>query len=227
MSLMPGFLSASDTTTDKRFNIETLTGKVFKDSRIIKVTPAELTIMHETGVAKIAFENLSAAWREKFGYTEAKAEAYLAKQETMKKEADAKAKAANEKREREERLFIARIEAQEKKQLAAEAALFPPALAPLPGEEAPTNVPALVSEHKTAYDLVPKTTPLGAVHEPAFRTGRRSWHWSSGDGILTYDGYGYSPGYPYYGSGYGSYCPPHFHGHGSRHFSRPIIRVSW
>ena len=60
--------------------IKTATGKTYREARITKVTPSEISIIHESGVARIPLKDLPDDLKTKFGYDAAKAEAHAAAQ---------------------------------------------------------------------------------------------------------------------------------------------------
>ncbi|TLD70572.1 hypothetical protein FEM03_12705 [Phragmitibacter flavus] len=209
-----------------RFDISTLSGEIYKNSRLIKVTPADLTVMHDAGVAKIGFENLNPTWQQKFGYDPAKADAYREKIAIQNREAEDRRQQLSLQRERTERLAIAKIEAEERR-LAAQSK-DPAPLAPLPGEENRPLLPAPT----TTVEIIPSAPPLGAVHDPGISTrNSSSRRWRSGDGIYSVDGYyppfiWSSPSRPWSPH----YHPHHHHHHPHHHsgsfISPPIIRIT-
>ena len=70
--------------------IKTTTGKTYHDVRVTNVTPAEISIMHESGVARIPMKDLPDDLKAKFGYDPEKAEAHVkAAGEAEKQLADA------------------------------------------------------------------------------------------------------------------------------------------
>jgi len=50
---------------DQPFQLKTKQGETYRDCRILKVTPESITVMHESGVAKVRFDKLDAEWKEK------------------------------------------------------------------------------------------------------------------------------------------------------------------
>lgn len=205
-----GLLPAQDESAT--FDITTLTGDTYKNSRILKATPAYLSIMHDKGVARVDFANLPETWRSKFHYDPSAAEAFLAKEAEEKRQADARRQQQNAQREREERRHMEELAAARQRLNSV-----PPLLAPLPGSD-PTPPPST-----SAFEqVIPSTAPLGQVYTPGIDT-RRSYRY--GNTILT-DGY-YSPApIYYYGTPYIS-CPPRHHHHRpSGYSSGLIIRIS-
>ena len=85
--------------------IKTTSGKTYRDVRVTKVTPGEISIMHESGVARIPMKDLPDDLKAKFGYDPVKAEAHAKatgeaeKQlaEAAKQQAEAKALMASAK----------------------------------------------------------------------------------------------------------------------------------
>jgi hypothetical protein len=57
-------------------DITTTNGTVYRDARVTTVDPDGLHIVHKFGVAKVPFEELSAALRAKYHYDKQKADAY-------------------------------------------------------------------------------------------------------------------------------------------------------
>jgi hypothetical protein len=166
------------------FNISTLSGDTYKNSRLIKVTPADVTVMHDNGVARIDFENLSPAWQKKFTYDSAKARTHRQKMAALQREAEDRRRQLILQRERSERLAIAQIEANERRIATRNQEPLP--LAPLPGEEnrPPPPAPSLAEE------IIPTLPPLGPVYSPGIHTQtRNSRPWRYGDGIYQVDGY--------------------------------------
>lgn len=60
--------------------IKTASGKTYQDVRITKVTPSGISIIHESGVARIPLKDLPDDLKTKFGYDPSKAEAHAAAQ---------------------------------------------------------------------------------------------------------------------------------------------------
>jgi len=88
--------------------IKTASGKTYQGVRITKVTPSEISIIHESGVARIPLKDLPEDLKTKFGYDPTKAEAHAA----AVAQADAQNAAAAAKAE-----LAARQRALEQKQL--------------------------------------------------------------------------------------------------------------
>jgi hypothetical protein len=68
----------SPAENEKIPELTTSGGKTYLSVLITKVTPSQITIIHEAGVARIPFAELPAELREKLGYDPAKAEAHEA-----------------------------------------------------------------------------------------------------------------------------------------------------
>ncbi len=71
---------------DKKIpEIKTSSGKTYHDVQVMKVTPSEISIMHESGVTRIPLKDLPEDLKAKFGYDSVKAEAHA----TARAQADA------------------------------------------------------------------------------------------------------------------------------------------
>ena len=75
------------------FDLKTLIGQTYHGCRIIKVTPEAITVSHDSGVAKIAFDVLNDEWRTRFHYDPVRADAF------QKEEAARRALAEEQRRE--------------------------------------------------------------------------------------------------------------------------------
>lgn len=205
-----------DPEAGKPFVLTTLGGETYKNCRIMKVTPAAVTVMHEGGIAKIPFELLDETWRKKFHFDPARAQAFNETQTEQNKKAEEARLAAVKQRREEELRYMEQLQALEKRQRAEEEAttlLGPPlAPAPLPGDPTPQLGTEIYVE-----EAVPAMAPLGQVYTP---------------GAGTYRMYGRDR-YPYY-SGYFPYLPVNSssgwgHHHHHRYscpvpYVRPMVR---
>jgi hypothetical protein len=90
-----GLASISRAEDEKIPELKTASGKTYQDVRITKVTPSEISIIHESGVARIPLKDLPDDLKTKFGYDPAKAEAHA----VAKAQADAQNEAAAAKAE--------------------------------------------------------------------------------------------------------------------------------
>jgi hypothetical protein len=208
----------------KPLQITTLTGDKYKNCRIMKVTPEAMTVMHDAGVTKISFENLSDEWRTKFRYDAAKAEEYAnAEAQRAKDEAEKRQTALRKQQMREEEQMDI-LMARERQRLAAEKALAelgpPLAPAPLPGDATP-NLGASGSD--VVEEIVPSLSPITQVYTPGAGTYRQFGR----DRYSYFDSgfYGF-PFVPIYGGG-SSFCPPSYHHSSGSSFVRPIVRGSF
>ena len=94
-SLFASLANVSQATDEKIAELKTLSGKTFLDVLVTKVTPSEITIIHESGAAHIPLKDLPDDLKTKFGYDPAKAEAYAkAVAQAEKQAAGAEKKAA-------------------------------------------------------------------------------------------------------------------------------------
>lgn len=92
-----GLVASSQAEDETIQEIKTASGKTYQDVRITKVTPSEISIMHESGVARIPLKDLPDDLKAKFGYDpeKEKAEAEIRANAAKKRIEDA-AKAAAE-----------------------------------------------------------------------------------------------------------------------------------
>ena len=72
--------------------ITTISGTTYSDATVTKTTPAAISIVHSTGMAKIPFKDLPAATQKKYGYDPAKAAEYEAQE--AQRQAEQKQRAA-------------------------------------------------------------------------------------------------------------------------------------
>ena len=77
-ALSVGLAPVSLAEDEKIPELKTASGKTYQDVRITKVTPSEISIIHESGVARIPLKDLPEDLKTKFGYDPAKAEAHAA-----------------------------------------------------------------------------------------------------------------------------------------------------
>ena len=82
-----GLVSDTQAAEEKIPELKTVSGKIFRDVRITKVTPIEISIMHESGATRISMGDLPNALRIKLGYDPVKAEAYAKAQADDKQQA--------------------------------------------------------------------------------------------------------------------------------------------
>lgn len=194
---------------EETFELRTLSGEVYHNSRVIKVTPADLTVMHENGVARIPFENLSQDWRSEYQFDPGEAAEYRRIQKEIQTELEKERLRLTAERAKQEQKALAEKEAAQKR--LANASKPAPLLAPLPGEDHHRTSPT------TIEDPFPTVSPLGPVHETGLsRSGMRSSQWRYSEGIYSIDGY--APPYVWgtgYGYGYGPgiWVPPVVHPH--------------
>jgi hypothetical protein len=212
--LAVGMAMAETPATDKPFELTTLTGQTYKNCRVIKALPDAITVVHDGGVAKVSFENLSEAWRTKFNYDPIKAVAFMEEEEEKQAELRRKEKKLQDEREYAEEVRLsdlAKLEA-ERAKFAEAQARTPESLAPMPGESTITPVPVVQTEV-----VVPPFTPISHVYTPGLNRSQT---------YILRDGGGYYPGYPigtpiYVNPGYpAGYCPPGVH----YPQTRPILR---
>ena len=81
--LSVGLACVSRAEDEKIPEIKTASGKTYRDVRVTKVTPSEISIMHESGAGRIPLKDLPDDLKAKFGYDPARAMEF-------KKQADAK-----------------------------------------------------------------------------------------------------------------------------------------
>ncbi len=84
-----GFAGAEDLTTNE--------GKIYKQVTVTKVEPDGLSIMHESGTAKVLFIELPEEMQRKHGYDPAKAEEHVRERNRKRAELEAILTAAKEK----------------------------------------------------------------------------------------------------------------------------------
>jgi hypothetical protein len=208
----------------KPLQIITLTGDKCKNCRIMKVTPEAMTVMHDAGVTKISFENLSDEWRTKFRYDAAKAEEYAKAEEQRARDETEKRQTALKKQQMREEEQMDILVARERQRLAAEKALAelgpPLAPAPLPGDTTPNLG---MSGSDAVEEIVPSLSPITQVYTPGAGTYRQFGR----DRYSYFDSgfYGF-PFVPVYGGGSG-FCPPSHHHSSGSSFVRPMVRDSF
>lgn len=213
--LMTPGVWAADNEGQKPFDLTTLLGQTYKNCHIMKATPESLTVVHDNGVSKISFEQLSDEWKQKFNYDPAKAKEFATAEEARRQEIEANKKAMNAAREKQESENIARLAEAEKKRLAeeavrvkdqADAAKAPPLVGP------PANQVTAATEA-----VVPAFTPLSQTYSPGTSTSQRfiiregSSYYQSGYSTGSGTTYVYPPVYGYpptYGYPPGYICPP-------------------
>ncbi len=218
-------LCVSQSEEMKPFELKTLLGETLHNCRIIKATPAALTLAHDNGVSKVGFDNLDDTWRGKFHYDPDKAHDFEKVEEKNRQLAEAKRKELNKQRERVETKQMKELAEVEKKQLEVQAkrdkerekALLDaaakqaangkqsPPLAPFPGD--PNNQVMTTTEI-----VVPPVTPLGTPYTPGVNKSQTYVYPNGGYYVVPGNGTIYiTPGYPYpYGQ-----CPPGYNRSGA------------
>lgn len=207
--LMLSGVWAADTESQKPFDLTTLLGQTYKNCQIMKATPEALTIVHDSGVLKISFEQLGDEWKQKFNYDPVKAREFASAEEAKRKEIEATKKAMNEERERKESENITKLAEAEKKRLAEEAVRVKEQAEA--SKAAPMVGPPANQVTATTEAVVPAFSPISQIYSPGTSTSQR---FIIRDGAGYYQS-GYSTGY---GSGttyvyppvYG--YPPYYHG---------------
>jgi hypothetical protein len=175
------------------FELTTLMGETYHGCRIIKVTPAGLTITYDSGVAKVPFELLGDAWKDLYHYDPEKARVYEEHEEAKRQEAEARRKeqlAALEKQKNQQMTELMKTEhqreefeaklAREQAEAAARARQTPP-LAPYPPDGTVPQVPP-ISQVYTPGQTDTTMGGGGPGYPPAYNTGLP---------------YVYTPGYVY------------------------------
>src|SRR5438067_723931 len=59
-------------------DLKTLDGVVYKNAQISNVTPADVTVVHDAGVARVMLQNLPPELQTKYGYDREKAAKFVA-----------------------------------------------------------------------------------------------------------------------------------------------------
>ncbi|MCE9520561.1 MAG: trichohyalin-plectin-homology domain domain-containing protein [Verrucomicrobia bacterium] len=196
-------LCAADGDNQKPFDLTTLLGQTYQHCRIIKATPEAITISHDTGVAKIPFENLNDDWKTRFNYSPEKAQAFqkaeaarLTQAEEMRRElqkekekqltkqiSDAAAAENRRWQKLEEALAWQFVDAAAATAVAAVAQ--PGLMLPQPGDPAPYFDAGLIASRSpvvrsavpavpaSTEALVPATTPITQIYTPSNNGGQR------------------------------------------------------
>ena len=196
LCLLP-LLAAASLNAAPVVTISTLTGKTYRQCKIVKVHPDGVSFTHANGAAKVLFTDLSQEWRTRLGYDAVAAASYQYEQQVRRQEQ------AAIRRQHEEELSQALLMAQQielarlrGEEILARAALAAAAKAP------PPEVP-----------LVPNVPALGAVFDS--RDYRGAGYRDQVFGFPGYNGFGFGGfgwgGYPVYQN-----CAPY---HGSHHHS--------
>lgn len=200
-------LHAAEPEKQKPLELTTLLGETYHNARIIKATPDSLTVVHDAGVSKVPFENLSEDWKQKYNYSPDKAREF-------QKQEEAKRQLAEENRKKEQKEY----EDQTSKQMAelalreSQRAEFEAKLARQQAESAPKTT--VLSS--TTEVVVPATSPITQVYTPGYTRGQGTQStiinegtiFTPGDGRLYYINPGYG-GPIYYTPPYTiPYCPP-------------------
>src|ERR1700755_779728 len=88
------FLSTTSLRAGERtpFELTNLLGETYHNCRILKVTPAALTVAYDNGVAKVPFDLLGDAWRDLYHYDPEKARNFMDREEEKRKQAEEKQK---------------------------------------------------------------------------------------------------------------------------------------
>lgn len=199
--LMMSGVWAADNEGQKPFDLTTLLGQTYKNCTIMKATPEALTIVHDNGVSKISFEQLSDEWKQKFNYDPARAKEFATAEDARRQEMEAKKKAMNEEREKQESENMAKLAEAENKRLKEEALRVKEQAdaakaAPMVGPPSVNQVTA------TTEAVVPAFTPISQTYSPGTSTSQR---------YIIHDGAGY------YQSGYSS-----GYGYGSTYVYPPV-----
>ena len=71
--LSVGLAPVSRGEDEKIPEIKTVSGKTYRDVRVTKVTPSEISVIHESGAGRIPLKDLPDDLKAKFGYDPAKA----------------------------------------------------------------------------------------------------------------------------------------------------------
>jgi len=192
--LMLSGVRAADNEEQKSFDLTTLLGQTYKNCHIMKATPEALTIVHDNGVSKVSFEQLSDEWKLKFSYDPARAKEFASAENAKRQEIEDKKKAINAVRERKESEDIAKLAEAEKKRLAEEAVRVKEQADA--AKAAPFVGPPVNRVTSTTEAVVPAFTPISQVYSPGSSTSQRFIIREGGG----YYQSGYSSGYP---SGYG------------------------
>ncbi len=208
--IISGVRAADNAEGPKPFDLTTLLGQTYKNCHIMKATPEALTLVHDNGVSKVSFEQLSDEWKLKFSYDPAKAKEFALAESVKRQEIEDKKKAANAVRERKESEEIAKLTAIEKKRLDEEAVrVKEQADAAKAAPPIPFAKPQVTA---TTEVVVPAFAPISQVYSPGGSTSQRyiinggggGYYQSGYSGYNTGTTYVYPPvyGYPYNG-GYG------------------------
>ena len=193
--------------------ISTLTGRVYRQCKIVRVHPDGVSFTHANGAAKVLFMDLPESWRGRLGYNPAKAAAY------EREQAERRAQAAEARQARQQELAKAMAVAREMELTRA----F------LAEQQAQAAMRAAANNHFAYAQSVPVLPALGAVFDSRdyrYRARYSDWY---GNGFYYPGGYGYRfPHGGYYGGiGFhhgGSYCAPRHSFHGTRGVSTITIR---
>lgn len=206
--------------TSKPFDLITTLGEKFRNCRITKATPEGLTIVHDSGVAKLSFALLGEEWKKQFDYDPAKAREYAQAEDEKRQAAEALRAEALRKQKLNEDEQLAELAVAERKRLQADARVVkeyqdsvtaantpPTPLAPLPGDVTPNLSAPILQPIMQTEVVVPTVTAIGDPYSPSSRI--RSY--TSG----YYGGYPYGyyqPYQPIYGYPHCGYpitpCPP-------------------
>lgn len=210
-------LPAADGDEAKPFVLKTILGETYRNCHVLKLTPATLTVAHDTGVTKVPFTMLDDEWKKFFHYDPDKAREFEKQEAKQLQQREAKAKALNSQREKQESrqmAELAQIEKEEmselakreKEQAAAAAKLAAsgtnaplPPLAPLPGDPKTQGVVT------TTEVVVPPVTPIGTPYTPGVNRSQ-TYVYPNSPGFFVVPGNGGIFVTP--GQGSGAYCPP-------------------
>ena len=102
--------------------ITTISGTTYSDATVTKTTPAAISIVHSTGMAKIPFKDLPAATQKKYGYDPAKAAEYEAQEAQRQAEQKQRAETQRLQAEQENAARQQALVAKEQAELAKEKA---------------------------------------------------------------------------------------------------------
>ncbi|CAN5233590.1 hypothetical protein BH23VER1_BH23VER1_01340 [soil metagenome] len=82
-----GVAGVAEGNGDGGRTVETTTGKVYVEAKVLKVDPDGMTFAHLEGIAKVGFDELPVAIQEEFGYDREKAKKFIDKHREVVKPA--------------------------------------------------------------------------------------------------------------------------------------------
>lgn len=170
--------------------LTTLSGKTYRQCKIVQVYPDGVSFHHANGAAKVLFTDLSEDWRTRLGYDAKKATAYQ-KELADKREAEKAARARVE-----EARFKALAEAAERARIQSL------------GQEAQARAAVRQQPNFQTTSVIPVLPALGAVHDAGGSYGRYDRPYTPiFNGGFVYPGYGFGYSTGFYTHGWGI-CPP-------------------